>query len=648
MRRETVFSSLTQHSWIRYCSLKKYTRPAYIFLTQYLMLRVLPLALVWIGAGFCTMINTDSLLGPGALGLSNDLFPANETALFAKPLYAQNQDSSLTIALALLNKGEYDTAIARAKRFINRFPNSSAAYEIIGAGLAMKGKLDEGLSALRKAVEINPRQGSALTKIGDIYLAKQEYDAAKKTFLKAIECSPNDRWAHQRLGLLYEKEKDSRAAIEHYEKGILGTDPNYIGIKVNLANLYNSAGRYDKTLKLLQALITKEVKNSPAHMILGVAYLGLQKNKDAIREYQIAREYAVKDPHAALALGISYRAAGDYENSEKTLTEAIKLDPKWPLAYYQMAETFKADQKFDKAMEYYSKVAELKQLLPAKKGIADLYLKQKELPKAIAVYKELIRSGNADMETYDLLISVYQISGQLDTAEKWAKELCSRFPKNAYSYYRLGIFYSFATNYQEAETQLKKALSLSPNDISILKAQSLTCIRLGDKQRAINYARQIVKINPDDIENRFYLAGLLQDSRDTGAIEAYREILSRKPDHAFALNNLALLTLESGNPKEALRLAEKARLLEAGNGNILDTYGWLLFKNNDKKKSVPILQKAQSLVPKNPSVLYHLAVVYSETGKKPEAKQVLKQLLDLKIDFENLASAKELLEHLQK
>ena len=607
------------------------------------------LALVFscVGPGFCSIL-TDTIpdFGVESSDISKALILSGEHELLNTPSGVKTSDSLLIKAIEVLNKGGYDTTIAMMNRYLVRFPGSADAYEVLGMSLAKKGKLDEGLAALRKAREINPHQCSALTKIGDILLAKKEYSEAKKSFQAAVECFPEDRLAHQRLGLLCEKEKDFKGAIEHYERGILGTDPGYVGIKVNLANLYNSFGKYEKTLHLLQGCVATDSKNLYAHLMLGVAYLGVQKYSDAIREISVVRHDDPKDARAALSLGVCYRATGDMENAEKNIADAVALEPNSPLPYFQMAETYSAAQRYDKAMEFYANVEKLNQPVVAKKGIAGVYMKQKNVSKAISVYQELINSGKADMQTYDLLITAYQVNGQLDKAEETAKQLCERFPKSDFPYYRLGIYYSFRTQYKEALVQLEKALALAPTAAPVLKALSLTCLRLEQKERAISYARQIVKNDPDDIDAAFFLAGLLQDAGDRGALQAYKDVLSKKPDHVFALNNLALLLAESGAPADALQYVEKAAKLDQGNGNVLDTYGWVLYRNKDVKKALPVLQRAQALLPKNPTILYHVAKVLYESGKKAEAKKVLEQLFALKIDFKNKADAEALFKSL--
>src|SRR6185295_5698157 len=144
-------------------------------------------------------------------------------------------------------------------------------------------------------------------KIGDVYLAQGESKKAKEEFQKAVQIAPANNRAHQRLGLLDEQEGNVNLAIEHYEKGIVGTPAAYTGIKVNLAGLYNVTGRFEKAVALLEGLITPDSKDASAHFVLGNAYLGLKKIDKAIGEYTIVLKLEPEAERAPLALGIAYR-----------------------------------------------------------------------------------------------------------------------------------------------------------------------------------------------------------------------------------------------------------------------------------------------------------------------------------------------------
>jgi tetratricopeptide (TPR) repeat protein len=344
-------------------------------------------------------------------------------------------------ALQLVRQGKYDLAIVKAEGALIKNSNSAPAYEIIGTALALKGDIDGGLKQLQKAIKTNPGQKSAYTKIGDIHLVRGKSQQAKEYFLKAVTLNKKDRLAHQRLGRIYDDEKDINKAIEHYELGILGTPPRYIGIKVDLGRLYNRIGEYQKTLDLLTGLISQKTNSATAHIVLGTAYLGLKKMDVAIREYKIAAQLEPDSERAPLALGIAYREASEFNASLVALSEVVALKPGWSTGYYQLAETYAALKDYDNAEAYYLKAEKFsKNPLFIQKKRAELYITQKRYPIAIELYRQMIGTGEADLNTFDLLGTAYQISGQFSHAENTFLDMKKAYPGNIFARLSPGSF----------------------------------------------------------------------------------------------------------------------------------------------------------------------------------------------------------------
>lgn len=109
--------------------------------------------------------------------------------------------------------------------------NLLPAYELLDAAKVLKGEIDEGLKSLKTAVQIDLGQSSAITKIADVHLAQGESKKAKEEFLKAIEIAPGNNRARQCLGIFYGQEGNVKLAIEHYEKGVIGTPAEYTAVR---------------------------------------------------------------------------------------------------------------------------------------------------------------------------------------------------------------------------------------------------------------------------------------------------------------------------------------------------------------------------------------------------------------------------------
>lgn len=51
-----------------------------------------------------------------------------------------------------------------------------------------------------------------------------------------------------------------------------------------------------------------------------------------------------------------------------------------------------------------------------------------------------------------------------------------------------------------------------------------------------------------------------------------------------------------------------------------DAYGWALYRGGDAQAAVELLQKAVMLAPRHAGLRWHLAQVYADLNRKPEAR----------------------------
>ena len=124
---------------------------------------------------------------------------------------------------------------------------------------------------------------------------------------------------------------------------------------------------------------------------------------------------------------------------------------------------------------------------------------------------------------------------------------------------------------------------------------------------------------------------VLSRSNDVeGAIELLEQILETYPDNPAALNNLAyLLADRADRPQEALPYAERARQQSMRDPQVLDTVGWVYFKNGRFDQAEAALREALVLDPENLAAGYHLGLLYKD-GKRNmvEARTALRRTMD--------------------
>ena len=116
-----------------------------------------------------------------------------------------------------------------------------------------------------------------------------------------------------------------------------------------------------------------------------------------------------------------------------------------------------------------------------------------------------------------------------------------------------------------------------------------------------------------------------------------------------ALNNLAyLLADELGRPAEALPYAERLYEFSSETAAILDTVGWIYFKNGRNTRAEAVFLDALRVAPNNVATRYHLGQLYAETGRRQSAERAFQQALQVARQDQNEEYIAKTTEALQK
>jgi Flp pilus assembly protein TadD len=79
---------------------------------------------------------------------------------------------------------------------------------------------------------------------------------------------------------------------------------------------------------------------------------------------------------------------------------------------------------------------------------------------------------------------------------------------------------------------------------------------------------------------------------------------------------------------------------------VADTFGWILTKQGDANRALPILEKASKQVPANQSIQFHHAYALAQAGRADDARTQLEALLGEPGDFQERAEAESTLQRL--
>jgi tetratricopeptide (TPR) repeat protein len=174
---------------------------------------------------------------------------------------------------------------------------------------------------------------------------------------------------------------------------------------------------------------------------------------------------------------------------------------------------------------------------------------------------------------------------------------------------------------------LAPARAAKPNDVDIATQTAFALVDLGKPNDAIALMNTL-----GGASALFAKARVADHAGDTKtALEIVEAIVRARPDHTSALN-LAGYILADRNERlaDAERYLRRARALSPGDPAILDSWGWLRFRQGKRREAVRILDRAARFAPLEPEILVHLAAAWAADGAPRTALATLEKAAALR------------------
>jgi tetratricopeptide (TPR) repeat protein len=180
---------------------------------------------------------------------------------------------------------------------------------------------------------------------------------------------------------------------------------------------------------------------------------------------------------------------------------------------------------------------------------------------------------------------------------------------------------------EEARLFLHKSRASTDGErTQLILAEAQLLRDAGRNDDAYTTLETALKQHPDDID-LLYDAALTADRIGKPALlESHiKHLLSLKPDHAHALNALGYSWADRNqNLPEARALIDQASSLAPDDPFIMDSLGWVQFRQGQSEAAVKTLAQAYALRA-DPEIAAHLGEVLWTLGRKDEARRLLNE-----------------------
>ncbi|HXI03520.1 MAG TPA: sulfatase-like hydrolase/transferase [Candidatus Saccharimonadales bacterium] len=206
------------------------------------------------------------------------------------------------------------------------------------------------------------------------------------------------------------------------------------------------------------------------------------------------------------------------------------------------------------------------------------------------------------LEMINKISSAYG-SGDFRTAAGLAREYLAGEPDNTSVRQFLADSYRGLGMYDEALSEYRTILGVSPDDVDVLLNVGWVLSKQGDAQQAMATYEKVLKIHPKHIfalsslGNLHFLQGDLP-----GAAKYYRQVLLEKPNHWKTIVAMAEIFQRQGMSHEAKVFLQRAIEIKPKD---LDSYlslGWLQFTDKEYDDALKTLDTAEKNFPTTPEI----------------------------------------------
>jgi putative PEP-CTERM system TPR-repeat lipoprotein len=529
------------------------------------------------------------------------LIAALERSVKAQP---DNQVLKLNLAQIYLDTNHADKALA----LLTQMPDAGDLRRdglLVAALTAVKGA---GAAAQQVSEFLHAYPGSpGMLRLAAGFYVRQGHPGRAQTLLEeALRADPNDVQAIMALAQLQSASGNSPGAEQTLRAG-LAANPKTLPIRIALAQSLAQEKHFKQAVSLLN---DAHAPASDPTLAFARARVYLAENDlpqaNAALDHAIALEPGSANP-VELA-GVMLLQAKEYSAALSRFEQATTLEPN-DAAYW--LNTARAQMGLKQPLAARGSLEKATQLrpawLPAVAALTVLDLRDHNGAAALGRLDALLEKRPNDPGLLALKGDVELVGGDLKDAQA-AYEASQRIRPSADVAAKL-FQVALDAHRPDPQKPLEDWLAKEPNDVGIR-----------------------------DVLGNYYLT----TRQLPAAAKTFQAVLRLSPDNLVALNNLAWLDSQLGNP-DAQSLAERAYRLAPQAPSVEDTLGWILARKHDTARALPLLGQAATASHGDPEIEYHYAYALVAAGQRAEARKILTRLLATPSKFESRHDAKRLL-----
>lgn len=394
------------------------------------------------------------------------------------------------------------------------------------------------------------------------------------------------------------------------------------------------------SLRAIQSLAEPYPSLAQARFAVAAAASNAGQDELALKEVRAASQLKPDWELAALFEAQLLQKSSNTAASER-LAQYLKTYPKSREVRLAYARTLIADKRYpDARVEFDRLVKEYPDNIDVVYSIALLSMQLEDWPVAETNLKRLLDLGYRDRNAVRFYLGqVAEEQKRFPEALKWYAEI-TRGEQFMPAQIRSAQVISKQGDLAGARKYLQQVNAQSNDQrVQLILAEAQLLRDAKQEKEAFGIVDQALDKLPNHPDLLYDHAMLAEKLDRVDVLESsLRKLIRIKPDHAHAYNALGY-TLADRNQRleEANELIDTALKLAPDDAFIMDSKGWVLFRQGKTEDGLKYLQRAYSIRP-DAEIAAHLGEVLWALGRRDDARKVWDEALKKSPDNETLTN----------
>lgn len=465
-----------------------------------------------------------------------------------------------TLGVAQANLGKHAEAEVSHRSALQLFERDANAMANLADALAARNQMEEAERLFHEAMRANPLDGYSRYQLARLRMNQSRLDEARRSALEAVRLSPGYSKGWNLLGQIEERRNDPAAAAHAYRVASR-QEPDNAQYAASLARSLAASGRGDEARNVLSESPAAPKMDAAAWINLGYEESRKLRWSDAEQAFRKAIEVDSNSVKAWLNLASVQLRTERSAEAEISVTQALAIAPDHPGAVTLRGEIQLKANRVAEAQQTFERALAL----------------DPRQPVALRFLGRIRIAARNDAGAVELLRRLVELpEGVLD------------------DWLQLGNAYARLSRLDEAESALRKADQLAPDNTDVLLALASLYGRRGDNLGALDFTRRLINLDP-------------------GSANVWS-------NHGYALTRL-------GRYREGQSALETAVNLEPDSSNAWINLGHNLLLQKQLGKAIQALEKGTHLAPAAMDAQLYLGQAYLGSRQYLRARTVADRML---------------------